>query len=301
MATQLDEVKKNDFKSVMNSMLEDVAEELKHSPHRTLLDTTISRIADLSFVFKPYKYMDADSIEKEYSLERGQLLQALVLLNIDTGSFAQIRRKAHFAGAYLRGANLKGLDLSGINLSNANLKNADLSGANLNGADLAKVNFWGANLNRTKLNHTILRRADFRWAQLNEATLISANLDGVNLSNAQLNKTNLNKATLCWAQLGAALFNAANLTSVDFTGSNLTRTNFTEAYLNDTELRRTNLSETVLVGVSLDKALVDQRWWDKLNQSRVVGVKSLQERFSIVSDTIDIDKRPMFRMKPNNQ
>ncbi|MFN0176998.1 MAG: pentapeptide repeat-containing protein [Saprospiraceae bacterium] len=300
MSALVETLKKNDLEPLLSTILEDIGEELERNPGRKLRDTSIARIAALSFAFKPYKYIEADSLsEKAYSPGRGQLLQALVLMKIDTGSFARIKRSTRFDGADLRGTNLKGADLSGINLQEANMKDAELSGANLSGADLGGANLWGANLNRANLSNTDLKRADLSWAQLNEANLKYANLNGANLTNAQLRKADLDHATFQWAKSGGALFNQANLASVNFTGANFTKVNLSQANLNDADLRKINLSEADLGGVLLNKALVEEKWVEKLKEWRATGVKELMENYTVVNDTFEKDKRPIYRLKKN--
>ncbi|MBK6995124.1 MAG: pentapeptide repeat-containing protein [Lewinellaceae bacterium] len=300
MSALVETVKKNDLEPLMRSILEDVGEELKRNPGRTLRDTTIARIAALSIAFKPYKYIEADSLsEKAYSLGRGQLLQALVLMNIDTGSFARIKERALFAEADLRGAGLKGSDLSGINLQKANLKDADLSGANLKGANLGEANLWGAKLNQANLSHSDLKRADLSWAQLNGATLAKTNLNGAKLTNAQLIDADLFDANFQWAQSGGALFNQANLISVNFRGTNFTKANLSRANLSYSDLRNINLSEVDLIGVRCNKVLVDEKWMEKLKQWQPIGVKELQEGYSFVNDTFDSWKIPLYRLVKN--
>lgn len=298
MAALVTSVQKSDLEPLLRSLLEEVGKELQRNPGRTLRDTTIARIAALSFAFKPHPYIEGDSLSKQaYSPERGQLLQALILMPIDSGAFARIKRNTLFAGADLRGADLKGVDLSGIHLQGANLKDADLSGANLAGAELGEANLWGAHLNQANLSHADLKRADLRWAQLNEATLPSANGNGANLANAQLSKADLYDATFQWAQVGGALFNGANLTSVDFVGANFTKGNLSQADLSDADLRKTNLSEAVLVGTTLNKTLVDENWLDKLTQWQPTGVQELRERYKVVNDTADKFKTPLYRLR----
>ncbi len=301
MAALVEYVKKNDLEPLMRSILDDVGEELKRNPGRTLRDTTISRIAALSLSFKPYKFIEVDSLsEKACSPGRGQLLQALVLMNIDTGSFARIKRNTLFAGADLRGAYLKGSDLSGINLQEANLKDAELSGANLSGADLSGANLWGANLGAANLSKTDLKTADLSWAQLNGATLRLANLNGANLSNAQLLRSDLSGATIRWAQSGGALFNEANLTKVSILGTNLTKVSFRQANLSDTDLRLINLSEADILGVIFDKASVDEKWPEKIEQWRPTGMKELRENYTVVNDSIStVDKRKIYHLIKN--
>lgn len=300
METLLDSVKRNDLKPLTRIILEDVGEELKRNPGRRLSETTIARIADLSFSFKPYQYIQEDSLSKKaLSPERGQLLQALVFMNIDSGSFAQIIQSGIFARADLRGARLKGSDLSGINLQEANLRDADLSGANLKGADLKKANLWGANLNQANLNNANLIDVELSWAQLNEATLRLANLNGANLTNAQLRKADLYDANFQRAEAGGALFNEANLTSVNFYGTRLIRANLSQANLSYSDLRKTNLSEADLVGARLNKALIDAYWLENLIEWKPTGVKELRENYTIVTDTFNVEKRPLYRLRKN--
>ena len=298
MAVLVEFVKKQNLEPLMRNLLDDVGKELKRKPGSTLHDTTIARIAALSLFFKPYQYIDADSLsEAVCSPERGQLLQALILMKIDSVSFARIKRKALFAGADLRGADLKGLDLSGINLAEANLKNADLAGVNLSGANLSGANLWGVNLNQVNLSHADLKKADLNWAKLNGATLNMANLNGVTLMNAQLIQADLSAATVQFAQLGGALFNDANLTRVNFSSTNLTKANLSRANLSDADLREINLSEADVVGIEMNKAVVDENWLEQLKKWQPNGAKELQDRYTVVNDTFDQWKIPMYRLK----
>jgi uncharacterized protein YjbI with pentapeptide repeats len=293
-------VQKNDLKPLLSSLLEDIDEELKRSPRRTLSDTTFDRIAALSLAFKPYSMIMGDSLSKqESSPERGQLLQALILMHIDTGAFGRIKRSTSFAWADLRGANLKGLDLSGINLEHANLESAEMSGINLKGADLNAANLWGANLNQANLRNADLKRADLRWAQLNEASLPLANLSGANLSNAQLRKADLTDATAEWTQSVGTLYNEAILTSVDFVGTNFTKANLRQAELSYTDLRRASWSNADLVGAKLNKAIVAKTWSEDLKKWQPMGMKELVENYTVVNDTADILKKQLYRLTKN--
>ena len=286
-------VQKTNQEPLMTSILEEVGEELRRNPARTLTNATINRIAALSSSLKSYQSIEQDSLsKKKYSTERGQLLQALVLMNIDSRSFTQIKRSVVFAEADLRGADLKGLDLSGINLKGAYLKDVDLSSANLRGANLGGANFWGANLNRANLSNADLQMADLRWAQLNEATLSLANLNDANLLNAQLRKADLNHASFQWAQSGGALFNEAILTNVNLQGSNFTKANLSQANLSDSDVREINLSEANLIGVQLSNTIVRENWLEKLKEWQPIGGKELSKSYSVVGGAFDKNKVP---------
>jgi uncharacterized protein YjbI with pentapeptide repeats len=293
-------VQQTNQEPLMSSILEEVGEELRHNPARTLTNATIYRIAALSFSFQSYQSIEQDSLSKKrYSIERGKLLQALVLMNIDSGSFTQIKRSAVFAEADLRGADFKGLDLSGINLKEAQLKDADLSGANLRGANLGGANFWGANLNRANLSNADLQLADLSWAQLNEAILCLANLNNVSLLNAQLRKADLNHASLQFAQSGGALFNEANLTNADLIGSNFSKANLSQADLSDSDLRSINLSEANLISVRLSNAIVVENWLEKLKEWQLIGGKEISKSYIVVGGVFDKNKRPKHQLRKN--
>jgi uncharacterized protein YjbI with pentapeptide repeats len=295
-------VQQTNQEPLMSSILEEVGEELRHNPARTLTNATINKIAALSFSFQSYQSIEQDSLSKKrYSIERGKLLQALVLMNVDSNSFTQIKRRAVFAEADLRGADLKGLDLSGINLKEAQLKDADLSGANLRGANLSGANLWGANLNRANLSNAVLQLADLRWAQLNEATLSLANLNGVSLLNAQLRKADLNHASFRWAQSGGAMFNEANLTNVNLQGSNFTKANLSQADLSESDTRAINLSEANLIGVQLRNAIVVENWLEKLKEWHPIGEKELSKSYIVVGGTFGKLKSPVHQLRKNGE
>ncbi len=290
--------RKSELAPLMQNVLNDVWQALQRNPGRTLSDTAIARITALSFSFKPYRRIEADTLSgNEYSPERGQLLLALALMNIDSVSFARVKKEAPFEGADLRGANLKGCDLSGINLKGANLKDADLSGADLSGAVLGGANLWGANLERANLSRADLKRADLRWARLNEAVLPLANLNGANLTNAQLVKADLYDALFQWGQASGALFSEANLSSVNFVGTDLTRGNLTRANLSETDLRKINLSGAELAGAYLDKALVEKNWFEKLRAWRPAGEQEVLTNYTVENDAFDSWGRPMHHVR----
>jgi uncharacterized protein YjbI with pentapeptide repeats len=297
MAALVASVKKTDPEPLIRSLLHDVGEELKQNPDRSLRDTTIARIAALSFAFKPFKYIAGDSLSpKAYSPGRGQLLQALVWMKIDSASFARIKTKALFAAADLEGIDLKGVDFSRINLKEANLKSADLSSANLKGADLSDANLWGVKLNHANLSNSVFKRADLSWAQLNEATLSFANLNGANLTNAQLLKADLNAVSLLWSNSEGALFNEAILTNGKFFGANFSKANLSQANLSNTDLRSINFSHADLVGAEFDHAKVEKDWLDQLKAWQPAGLNELLEQYRVENDAYDTWNRPWYHM-----
>jgi uncharacterized protein YjbI with pentapeptide repeats len=300
MKATVELLQKTNQTPLMSNILEEVGEELRRNPARTLTSATINRIAALSSFLKSYQIMEQDSLsKKKYSTERGKLLQTLLLMNIDTNSFTQIKRSVVFAEADLSGVDLKGLDLSGINLKGAYLKDVDLSSTNLKGANLGGANLWGANLNQANLSNADLQMADLSWAQLNEATLTLVNLNEASLLNAQLRKADLNHASFRFAQSGGALFNEANLTNVNLQGSNFAKANLSQADLSDSALGGINLSETNLIGVQLNNAMVDGDWLEKLKEWHPIGEKELSKSYIIEKGTFGKFNNPVSLLRKN--
>ncbi len=300
MVAQAESLRQNDHGPLLRLILNDIADELKNNAKRTLSDTLLERIEVTSLAFTPYRYVEQDSLSVyPASPERGQLLQALLLMSIAPETFAEIKKRTVFAGADMRGADLKGLDLSGANLNAAYLEGADLSGTILSGADLSKSNLWGAKLNKANLDSANLSFADLSWAQLNEATLVKANMTGAKLIEAQLIKANLFGANMQWTRLCGAFLIEANLTGVDFVGANFDKSHLIRANFYGTDLRKASLSETDMTGILLQKAVVDNNWLEKLKQWQPTGGTDISSDYTIVNDTFNKFKVPMYRLFPN--
>ena len=283
-------LRKNGLMILMGKLLDKVEEELRQSPDRSLSDDTIDRIAQLSHSFEPegYRYFENDSLSrKAYSVERGQLLQELLLLEMDSNTFENIKRKVDFAGADLRNLNLVGKNLSHINLMCANFHRAYLQQVNFKKADLRGSSFWAANLDSSHFNESALNRVDFRWADLNGINLENAVLKGANLSNAKFKNTNLANATIRWAKLYGTFLNGANLSGSDLYGSDLRNAN-----LNHADLTKTTLWEVQLAGANLSETLLDsatvqtEDWLSKIRDWMIEGSEYITQSYEIsISDS----------------
>lgn len=171
----------------------------------SLSDPLIGRIGALSEGFLPYRFLEGDTLtKKEFSPERGQLLQALINSKLDSVTLNKIYRISNFNNAYLVRVNL-----SGANLSKAKLSNAGLSWANLSNADLS----W-ANLGNADLSWAYLHSANLLNAYLTDADLSNVDLSWANLSGANLAAVNFSKADLYQANLSMAHVHQANLSTV---------------------------------------------------------------------------------------
>lgn len=288
---------KNNPEPLLRNVLEDIGKELKNRPGRTLSDTMITRIAALSFAFPSAPFIEHDTLStRKNNPGRGQLLQALLLLNIHPGSFAKIKQQTIFDEADLRHADLKGLDLSGIRLSGAQLEQTNLTGANLKSANLEGANLWGALLNKANLRQINLKKADLRWAQLNESDLTQANMNEANLSNAQFRKALFYDASVQWTQAEGAMFNEANMESIDLVSTNATNASFRNVNMANSDLRSIVLAHADIVGVEFNRCLVNKRWLEEVSTWQSLGEKELLSQYTFVSDTVDKFKKPLHRL-----
>ncbi len=281
----IESVRKSNVVFLTSSIADNIAHELESDGK--LSEATILRIAALSNSCEPARFFEHDSLSvKALSLERGQLLLTLALMDIDSLSFARIKEEASFSGADLRGANLRGVDLSGVDLKGTDLRDANLSGANLSGADLREVNLWGANLDSADLGTADMRRVDLSWADLNAANLQNVVMDGAILKNTKMVNANLSEAIFQWGKSDGAILNGANMTRIDMEGTGLKRTNMTNANLTEANMRRTDLRDATLKGAELTNASVaEEDWIDQLNGWQVIGANEIIATYKVVDDT----------------
>ena len=271
---------------LLSNVLALVDKDIASTEGRTLSSMTIERIATLSHSFKPYRLMEGDSLSTiKRSPERGQLLLALSIAEMDSVSFEKIKQIASFAGSDLRATDLHGADLNGIDLQGADLTDANLMEVKLNDANLKGVKFWGANLSKADLQEANLKRCDLRWANMNGANFSSANMNGSDLANSQLIRAELQNATLRWTTMKGTILSSANLNGAELFGADLTEANLTDAQLSDVLFRRADLTDAILTGVELNKSDVEVDWFDKLNAWKTIGRREIQETHTILDVT----------------
>jgi uncharacterized protein YjbI with pentapeptide repeats len=273
---------------VMNDILNKIDAEIRTHPTGQLSDETIDRIVALCYSFQPYPHLEGDSLsDRKLSPERGQLLQSLVLMKVDSGSLRRLALRAPFAGADLRGADLQDINFPQADLQGADLSNANLRGANLHGANLCESLLIRACLNDVILSGANLKRADMEWAELNRAVLDSAQLDGVDLSNATLKSASLTKADLQWSDLSGVLLQEGNLTAAYLGGVKLTRANLHHANLAEADLRNATLVEANLTNCELSGiAISEQDWLIRLKEWRVQGAEQINSRYEIADHPV---------------
>lgn len=111
-----------------------------------------------------------------------------------------------------------------------------------------------AYLSRAYLREAYLREADLREADLSGVDLRWADLSGVDLSRADLSGVELKWANLIEANLRWADLSGANLIRANLSGADLMEANISTAYLGDTLLGNTNLTNVKGLGSCLHSA-----------------------------------------------
>jgi uncharacterized protein YjbI with pentapeptide repeats len=217
---------------LMSNIMDKVDDEINRQLKTTDTENTryrlsaslIGQIAALSHSFKPYRYMDGDTlITNPLSPERGHLLITLTRLPLDKVTFDKIFKTATFALSDLQNVRLDSTYLVRANLNCANLNHADLRGADLRGADLAFASLRFANAIGADLSQVDLNAADLSGQELNKGRDFYA---GANLSDA-----NLSEANLSWA----------NIKMTNFSGANMSMANLDDADLYNADLSKTDM------------------------------------------------------------
>ena len=268
----------------------------KEQEKYALSQSLIGQIAALSHSFKPYRYMDGDTlIGRPLSPERGQLLITITRLPLDTAIIHQIFYASSFAYADLKGTGFDGLDLKGINLSgadlsetglsnvdfrNANLQNAKLNnsyldGANLSGADLSYTDMKEAGMSNVNMDSVNICYSDLEFATLKNANLRNAYCRGGNLNNTDFSGADLSGSEIRDSDVKYANFKDAILRNVvflfsDLSGANLKNADLSEADLSETnlenaDLTKANLNNVGLSGVNFKNTKFNLRQFDNIS------------------------------------
>jgi uncharacterized protein YjbI with pentapeptide repeats len=294
---------KNSQVNLISNLLEIIDHELKGNPNRTLKDETISRIAVSCYSFKPYHYLEGDSLSlKKLSPERGHLLLMLTTLEIDTSSLRKIFFQSSFENADLREADLNNSYLSGANLRGSDLRDAKLNNAILRGVNLSYANLWGADLTNAKLDSAILKRADLSWSVVNGAHFHKADLYETDMISAQIRRADLSKAILQWTNFRGAFLNEANLDSADLFRANLIRANLEKSILKNTNLTLANITEANLKEVDLTGAVLtdlivsEYNWPTLIIEWHVKGAEEIQKSYKIITESSEESR---YQLKKN--
>ncbi|MDC3337119.1 pentapeptide repeat-containing protein [Flavobacteriales bacterium] len=276
--------KNRNFGEMINAVLILAERELELDSNRRLSNQLINRMAALSQALEPYTSSAGDSLNaKAHSPERGQLLLALSIMQLDSITFMKIKSEVLFTFADLRGADLEGADLSGIDLSNSVLENANLMNANLSKAQLQNTNLYAANMRNAQLEEADFSHSNLSWAVLNDAYLKFAVFNGAYLRNTQLMKADLREVFFQYADLSGAILHESDLSGSDLIGTRFIKTNFTKVNLGNARLVQADFTQAILYETALNNAKVENNWFTKVSEWKVLGEKNLFNAYVIDS------------------
>lgn len=195
------------FSDVINDMNAELSQE-----NRTLSNALIGRIVNLSRAFKPYYYLDGDSLTtKLKSPERGQLLLALLESELDTQTYKVIFQRSDFSYAELEGFDLSFKYLDWINLKyahldNANFENSSVRLSNLSFASCKNANFQSADLTLSDLIGTNFTNANLIMAILNACNATSIVLDSADIRGSDLKSVLFENGSFVHSDMSYASF-----------------------------------------------------------------------------------------------
>ncbi len=298
----MDSMQMQPYSGMLTQLVRVIDTERQEGHKWELSEEMISRMASLSFTFKPIAHLEGDSLSsRKRSPERGQLLVYLCGLDLDTATLLKIYKRVTFAGADVRGADLQGAFLHGIQLSGADLSNTNLNQVDLSHAQLDGATLWGATLQNATLNNADCKGADLRWCNINQAHLIKTILTEADLTSAQLREANLYGANLQWVALDGAFLNSAVLDSTDMFRATCKRAQFEKTTLiktnlNLADLTEANMTEAVLTDANLSDVVVGAAdWFTQLREWRVIGTDQIETGYHVV--TSNTTGKPFFQLK----
>ena len=151
------------FGNIIELVDKELKDDIGEKSIRDLSPQLIGSVSAISNGFKPYKYLDNDTLTiTSLSPERGQLLLFLIGSRLDSNTYKEIYKITNFSFAdlsltslidcNLQGAYLKNTNFTGSNLFRANLINADLSNSNLTYATLVEAKTDNTNLFGSEMN-----------------------------------------------------------------------------------------------------------------------------------------------------
>lgn len=243
----------------------------------SLSDPLVGKIASMTQGFLSYKMLVNGRLTKrEVSIEKGQLLLALLGSNLDTVTYNKIYRRTAFTNAYLRGSNLSQYYLKGIRLGNADLTYSNLTGANFEGATLvgakldtanfSRGNFTRCNFSNCSLLNSELKDATFESAEFYAADLTKVLLDGTNFRNAKFTGSKLDslffekqpkfvsEGTLPDKEGNKSIRTRATISFGSNDGANLTKASFYSCSFRGTDFGKVSLKGCIFSNIDFSKS-----------------------------------------------
>jgi hypothetical protein len=283
---QIESLQASQNGKMLDNLLDLINQDLQDGA-RQLQPSTLERIRTFSLGVGPTE-VSSDPFEmRGKSPERGQLLLALLAMDLDTSSWREIKSTIAFAYADLEGALLAGKDLSGIDLQSANLKGANLEKVDLKGANLRFSNLKEALLDSADLSRADLLQSDLEWAQGKGLNAIKAVFNGASLANVQFQDADLRGCKLRFVSGPTAQFMGSDFRNADFKASRFSGANFQKANVKGANLNMTDLQFSRFQPLGLDSVRVGKGTWPENLQvwHQENNSEGWEKRYLIVRDS----------------
>lgn len=281
----------------LGNVLNAISEETNNGQSKDISDLLVGRIASLSRSFRPYRYFQGDSLSKELSPERGQLLFSLIESELSNNTLTKIYQRSDFSQSDLQGVNISFNNIfrSGFSLSESvNPKSRRLASI-VPGSTIQKEVF----LSRVDLSESDMREAQLqgvilKYTDLENTLLVDADLSSADLQGAYLFKTKCHHTLLLDANLQDAYMRGTQLTGANLSGANLANAILIDANLAGAQLNNTNLTNTDLSGTLVESA----SWFDELRELPIPpkGLDALRSQYEIV-EINDRSISPNYRLR----
>lgn len=276
---KMDSLEQSRWMTLMQDVLMQAEKEAGNSDG-SLSDKTLNRIAAANLQLKPFGHVD--SAGGALSPQRGQLLLALLNMELDDTTWTKLKQRVSFECADLRNASLEGADLSNAKLSGAHFSKANLDQANLSRADLSYALLDGVKGEGVDFFGSNLKRARMEWSELKNANFTEANLDGVNAGNANWTGARLDSASMQWVHFEHLFCQSCSSSGTNATGADFTAANFSRSVMTDIYWKQSKLEDLLL-----DGAQVDSSFFDRVELfPGVTGLENVRARYELKSDTL---------------
>lgn len=161
--------RRSSYVFLLANVIDQVREDLISSGGDSLSNSTIAMISSTSLGFKPYRLLEADSLSRLVSPERGQLLIYLVNLKMKKQIYDKIYKYTDFSYSEVNDGYMQNAYLKNAHLEFSNFKGTILTGANMDGANLKNANFMYSTLANVDFNSasTMYMNIDRSFVQKN--------------------------------------------------------------------------------------------------------------------------------------
>ncbi len=256
----------------LGSILKDVDVELNNIANidSTLSPRLVSKIINLSFLLKPYQYLEnGEIIERPLSPERGQLLMQLIGSGIN---------KSFLTNSILQNCDFSYSDLKNIRLYNVDLRDMNMKNSNFAGVVFDAVTFENSDFSGSYFNKSTFNGCDFSNGNLSNTIILNSKFIFNTFIFAQLSNSKVFKTSFHLSDLRAVNFSESILNNIDFVEVKFGKDKIEKKY---GKKKYTLERNTIFKGAEyIDSLFVSKQNWLQYHQDNL-GIEGLENLNSI--------------------